>query len=87
MAEAQRQEIVLEERSLGWDQPGGAVPPRPLTLLSPQKGPGRRPGKLVVLAPGGTEHLAGKATASDSTGHTPGSMAGRAHQARGRGQS
>lgn len=39
LAKAQRQEIVLEERSLGWDQPGGAVPLRLLTLLSPQRGP------------------------------------------------
>ena len=36
LAKAQRQEIVLEERSLGWNQPGGAVPLRVLTPLSPQ---------------------------------------------------
>ena len=39
LAKAQRQEIVLEERFLGWNQPGGAVPLRGLTLLSPQGGP------------------------------------------------
>ena len=38
LAKAQRQEIVLEERFLGWNQPGGAVPLRVLTLLSPQGG-------------------------------------------------
>lgn len=35
LAKAQRQEIILEERILGWNQPGGAVPLTVLTLLSP----------------------------------------------------
>lgn len=91
LAEAQRQEIVLEERSLGWDQPGGAVPLRVLTLLSPQGGPGHRvgevggPGPMGHGAPGGRsprQHCDGHHVGGAHNNSGGGTEAGRAHPAR-----
>lgn len=88
LAKAQRQEIVLKERSLGWDQPGGAVPLRLLTLLSPRREPRTRGRGSLWFWPQeeGSRH---QPCAGHCAGgaHNPGTMAGRGHQVKGRGQS
>lgn len=88
LAKAQRQEIALEERSLGWDQPGGAVPLWLLTLFSPKRGAqdtGR--GSSWSWPHEAQSTLQGKSQHQHRDGHhaggahTPGTMKGRAHHA------
>ena len=92
LAKAQRQEIVLEEHSLGWDQPGGAVPLRLLTLLSPPSGPRTLRRGNLWFWPREAQRTFRKGRSIDIvTGPCrrspqPGAGAGWAHQARGRGQ-